>query len=136
MEILDIYYENEIRRVEDKFSKDEDELFEKSPMAKAFNKIEAEYMEQMTKLAEESKKDDKASVKIIETEDHSFYKINNRDNEEFQKLADKVAEDRININKFIKLIKAHLRLCNSKEETESVLINYGLLNKKTGKLDV
>ena len=116
MKILDIYKDNRVEEINQKYSKEREEILEKDEIVKDIQKI--------------NKKIAKTDFKPISYE--------TRMTEETQKLLnDNEAtrkEEIVKIDDLVEEVTAQLELCETYEQKIQVLINYGIIDKETKKV--
>lgn len=135
-EVLNLYYERHRNKIIENYEEIEREYNENIDTVKAFYKITEEFNEKMEDLYKSL--DNFDNDYIVQSCDSNMfkYKINNdkiRDNF-VKEILPKRQEELYELKELTDEINAQLSLSNDLEYQQEILINYGVLDKKTKKL--
>lgn len=129
--VLELYVEREEKRIKDKYTTLEDEMYNNEPVVKAFAEVQKTYAESMEELRTAYNTIDK--VYIVKTGYKNFdtYELSNEVRSEIhEKLVVDFDKEMKELHNKKEDVNALLSLSDDKDYQVEVLTKYGILDKK------
>lgn len=145
IKIIQIYKDNRKASIDKEYNAKFTELKEKNEMMSEYkalvNSFEASLMELYTSQFDEGQTETNISRNLLAIVDNGNYAYKYAINdsyypEEAKALEDEKQEEIDKLTQLCAEVSTLLGICKTKEEVEDVLVNYGIMDKKTHKLNM
>lgn len=135
-QILDLYYERTRRRIIKEYDEKIKKAYEELPVVKEYNEVVKEFEATLAEMADRYNTEETKVLRKSGYANEYGYELNVDIDETIGKELNKTRNDELKeLDLLRQEVEAQLSLSNDKDYQIEVLKNYGILDKKTGKLN-